>query len=67
MELAWVQVLSGNNGEADAILEELLARTRSFSLDPLHPPRYVNSIFVRRHAELELTAARAITGNSVSA
>ena len=41
--------------EARAILEELLARTDSFSLDPLHPPRYVNSIFVRRHAELGLT------------
>ena len=42
--------------EARVILEELLARTRSFSLDPLRPPRYVNSIFVRRNAELELIA-----------
>jgi cytochrome P450 len=52
--------------EVRVILEELLARTRSFSLDPLHPPRYVNSIFVRRHAELWLTAARAMTGGSAS-
>lgn len=43
--------------EARVILEELLARTRSFSLDPLHPPRYVSSIFVRRHAELGLTTS----------
>ncbi|MBW2270605.1 MAG: cytochrome P450 [Deltaproteobacteria bacterium] len=42
--------------EARVILEELLARTRSFSLDPQHPPRYVSSIFVRRHAELGLIA-----------
>ena len=43
--------------ESRVILEELLARTRSFSLDPRHPPRHVNSIFVRRHAELGLIAA----------
>jgi cytochrome P450 len=42
--------------EARVILEELLARTRSFSLDPKRPPRYVSSIFVRRHAELGLIA-----------
>jgi cytochrome P450 len=42
--------------EARVILEELLARTRSFSLDPQRPPRYVSSIFVRRHAELGLIA-----------
>ncbi|MFP6609399.1 MAG: cytochrome P450 [Deltaproteobacteria bacterium] len=42
--------------ESRVILEELLARTRSFSLDPRHPPRHVNSIFVRRHAELGLIA-----------
>jgi cytochrome P450 len=40
--------------EARVILEELLARTRSFSLDPRRPPSYVSSIFVRRHAELGL-------------
>jgi cytochrome P450 len=40
--------------EGRVILEELLERTRSFELDPERPPRYVQSIFVRRHAELEL-------------
>lgn len=40
--------------EARVILEELLARTRAFSIDPRNPPNYVNSIFVRRHAELGL-------------
>jgi cytochrome P450 len=40
--------------EVRVILEDLLSRTESFSLDPQRPPRYVNSIFVRRHAELEL-------------
>jgi cytochrome P450 len=43
--------------EARVILEELLARTRSFSLDPGRPPRWVSSIFVRRHAELGLIAS----------
>ena len=43
--------------EARVILEELLARTTSFSLDPERPPRYVNSIFVRRHEELGLIFA----------
>jgi cytochrome P450 len=42
--------------EVRIILEELLARTRSFSLDPDHPPHYVSSIFVRRHATLPLIA-----------
>jgi cytochrome P450 len=40
--------------EARVILEELLARTRSFGLDPARPPAYVSSIFVRRHARLDL-------------
>ncbi len=40
--------------EVRVILEELLARTRSFGLDPAKPARYVRSIFVRRHAALEL-------------
>ena len=42
--------------EVRVILEELLARTRLFALDPRRPPRYVSSIFVRRHAELGLIA-----------
>jgi len=40
--------------EVRVILEELLARTRSIRLDPDRRPRYVSSIFVRRHAELPL-------------
>jgi cytochrome P450 len=40
--------------EGRVVLEELLKRTRSFELDPERPPRYVRSIFVRRHAELGL-------------
>lgn len=43
--------------EVRVILEELLARTRSFELDLAHPPSYANSIFVRRHAELGLTTS----------
>lgn len=40
--------------EERVILEELLARTRSFAPDPERPPQYVKSIFVRRHATLDL-------------
>jgi cytochrome P450 len=40
--------------ETRVILEEMLARTRCFALDPRRPPRYVSSIFVRRHAEIRL-------------
>ncbi len=43
--------------EVRVILEELLARTRSFSLDPQRSPEYVSSILVRRHAELGLITA----------
>ncbi len=42
--------------EARVILEELLARTRAFTLDPESPPEYVSSIFVRRHRTLRLIA-----------
>jgi cytochrome P450 len=38
--------------EARVILEEWLARTRAFSLDPGCPPQYVRSIQVRRHLSL---------------
>jgi len=40
--------------ETRIVLEELLERTRSFSLDPRLPPTYVSSIFVRRHEVLGL-------------
>jgi len=42
--------------EARVIIEELLARTRTFALDPQCPPDYVSSIFVRRHRTLRLMA-----------
>lgn len=45
--------------EVRVILEELLGRTRTFSLDPASPPRYVSSIFVRRHSELPLVVEAA--------
>ncbi|GMU77503.1 MAG: putative cytochrome P450 [Acidimicrobiia bacterium] len=40
--------------EARVALEELLARTSFFALDPQRPPAYVPSILVRRHAHLDL-------------
>ena len=38
--------------EARVILEEWLARTRAFGLDPSRSPRYARSIQVRRHVFL---------------
>jgi len=38
--------------EARSVLSVLLARTREITLDPRHPPRWVNSLMVRRHDEL---------------
>ncbi|MDX1734757.1 MAG: cytochrome P450, partial [Halioglobus sp.] len=40
--------------EARIILQELLAQTRGFTLDPALPPAHVPSIFVRRLAALHL-------------
>lgn len=40
--------------EARVTLEELLLATRRFTLDPERAPAYVNSMFVRRHAHLDL-------------
>lgn len=40
--------------EARVALEELLLATDRFALDPDHPPAYVDSMFVRRHAHLDL-------------
>jgi len=42
--------------EARVVLEELLAATHSFTLDPSAPARHVPSIFVRRLAQLSLRA-----------
>ena len=38
--------------EARNVLSVLLDRTSSISLDPEHPPRWVDSLLVRRHQEL---------------
>ena len=43
--------------EARVTLEELLRATTRFTLDPARPPAYVNSMFVRRHAHLDLLVA----------
>lgn len=40
--------------EARVMVEQLLARTTSFRLDPEHPPRRRPSIMLRRHASLPL-------------
>ena len=40
--------------ETRVVLEELLAATQTFELDPARPPRYVPSLFVRRPARLVL-------------
>ena len=38
--------------EARIVLTALLERTRSITPDPKHPPRWANSLMVRRHVEL---------------
>jgi len=45
--------------EARVALEELLGATASFGLDPERPPAYVASVFVRRHAHLDLVLVPA--------
>jgi cytochrome P450 len=40
--------------EARVTLEELLLATDRFTLDPQRPPAYVPSMFVRRHAHLDV-------------
>jgi cytochrome P450 len=42
--------------EARAVLNALLKQTRDFSLDPHHAPRWVDSLLVRRHAQLQVCA-----------
>jgi cytochrome P450 family 144 len=42
--------------EARAVLTELLEQTRDFALDPDHAPKWVDSLLVRRHAQLHITA-----------
>jgi cytochrome P450 len=42
--------------EARAVLKTLLAHTRDFTLDPQHTPEWVDSLLVRRHRQLPVTA-----------
>jgi cytochrome P450 family 144 len=42
--------------EARAVLSELLEQTQDFTLDPDHDPQWVDSLLVRRHAQLHVTA-----------
>jgi cytochrome P450 len=51
--------------EARVVLEELLARTEHFALDPERPPAYAPSIFVRRHDRQDLVIdGRSFEGGS---
>ena len=43
--------------EARAVLTAILEQTRDFSIDPDRPPRWVDSLLVRRHAHLHLCAS----------
>ena len=43
--------------EARVVLTELLEHTNSITLDPNDPPRWVNSLMVRRHEHLPLRLA----------
>jgi cytochrome P450 len=43
--------------ETRVVVEELLARTRRFEMDPARPSRYLPSLFVRRPASLALEVA----------
>jgi cytochrome P450 len=42
--------------EARAVLKTVLAQTRHFALDREHAPRWVDSLLVRRHQQLPITA-----------
>jgi cytochrome P450 family 144 len=42
--------------EARAVLNALLEQTHGFSLDSDHAPRWVDSLLVRRHAQLHVCA-----------
>ena len=45
--------------EARIVLTKLLERTRRFALDPEDPPRWVDSLWVRRHERLPIALERA--------
>jgi cytochrome P450 len=42
--------------EARAVLNAILEQTRDFSLDPDYAPQWVDSLLVRRHHQLPITA-----------
>ena len=42
--------------EARAVLQAVLEQTRDFALDPDHHPQWVDSLLVRRHHQLPVTA-----------
>jgi cytochrome P450 family 144 len=42
--------------EARAVLQAVLGQTRDFALDPDHDPQWVDSLLVRRHHQLPVTA-----------
>jgi cytochrome P450 len=42
--------------EARAVLQAVLEQTRDFALDPDHDPQWVDSLLVRRHQQLPVTA-----------
>ncbi len=42
--------------EARTVLQAMLAQTRDFALDPQRPPQWVDSLLVRRHRKLPITA-----------
>jgi cytochrome P450 family 144 len=45
--------------EARIVLESLLERTKGFTLDPNDPPRWVQSLMVRRHDHLVIRVTRS--------
>jgi len=45
--------------EARSVLSTLLARTENITLDADRPPRWANSLMVRRHEELALRMSAA--------
>jgi cytochrome P450 len=44
--------------EARVVLTALLEQTGHITLDPRHPPRWEDSLMVRRHERLPITATR---------
>jgi cytochrome P450 len=45
--------------ESRVVLTKLLQRTRRFVLDPDRPPRWVDSLWIRRHERLPVVVERA--------